>query len=133
MTVEMAVAFPALIIVAVIAVNAFSFFHDCAVFDRVAREAVRVYATAPAYGQDIGQSAALVQQDIRSQLDADNLDVSVSTGSAGMDFDAYTATLEYSPTLFGLGLRSSVFGVSLPRLSHSATYVVDRYRPGVFA
>ena len=56
MTVEMAVAMPALIVVAVIAVNACTFFYQCAVFDRVVHEAVRVYATSPAYGEGPGQA-----------------------------------------------------------------------------
>ena len=131
MTIELAIAMPALIIVAVIAVNALTFFADCAVFDRVAHEAVRVYATAPAYGQSAGQSCALVEQAIREAVDQPNIDVSVSHGTTGFDFDQYTAVIEYSPTLFGLGLRSEVFGVALPTLSHSTTYVVDSYKPGV--
>lgn len=131
MTVELAVAMPVLIIVAVIAVNAITFFAECAVFDRVAHEAVRVHAAAPAYGQGPGQSCALVEQDIRSALDADNLDVSVSSCSAGFDCEQFTATLTFHPTLFGLGLRSEVFGVALPALSHTTSYVVDVYKAGV--
>ncbi len=131
MTVELAVAMPVLIIVAVIAVNALSFFVDCAVFDRVAHEAVRVYATAPAYGQDAGQSCSLVEQAIVTALDQDNVDVTVEQGSYGFDFNRYTATIVFHPTLFGLGLRSEVFGVPLPTLSHSSTYIVDSYKPGV--
>ena len=131
MTIELAVAMPVLIVVAVIAVNACAFFADCAVFDRVAHEAVRVHAAAPAYGQGADQSCALVQQAIADVLDVPNVDVSVSHGSTGFDFDQYTATIEYHPTLFGLGLRSEVFGVPLPALTHSTTYVVDTYKPGV--
>ena len=131
MTVELVVALPVLIIVAVMAVNAMTFFGECAVFDRVACEAVRVHAAAPAYGQDAGQSAALVEQAIRSQLDAPNLGVSVSHGVTDPDLDEFKATLEFSPTLFGMGLRSEVLGVPLPRLKHEVRYVVDSYRPGV--
>lgn len=133
MTIELAVALPVLIIVAAIAMNALTFFHDCAVFDRVAHEAVRTHATSPAYGEGIGQCSARVEQDIRAQLDASNLNVSVAHGTAGIDYDAYTATLEYSPTLFGRSLTSSVFGVSMPTMTHTATYVVNRYKPGVIA
>lgn len=131
MTVELAVAMPVLIVVAVIAANALTFFAECAVFDRVAHEAVRVNAAAPAYGQGPGQSCALVEQDIRSVLDADNLDVSVSCGSVGFDCEQFSATLSFYPTLFGMGLRSEVFGVALPTLSHTTSYVVDVYKPGV--
>ena len=133
MTIELAVALPVLIVVAVVAVNAMTFFSDCAVFDRVAHEAVRVHAASPAYGQDVGQTCALVEQTIESQLDASNLSVSVAHGVIDADFDEYTATLEFAPTLFGMGLRSEVFGVSLPRLKHVTRYVVDSYRSGVIA
>ena len=131
MTIEVAVALPVLIVVAVIAVNAMTFFSECAAFDRLVHEAVRVHATAPAYRQGADQSCALVEQAVRGQLDADNLSISVAHGVTGADFDEYTATLEYYPTLFGLGLRSEVFGVSLPHLSHETRLVVDSYRPGV--
>ena len=43
----------------------------------------------------------------------------------------FTATIEFSPTLFGLGLKSSVFGVSLPHLEHAVSLTVDPYKPGV--
>lgn len=131
MTIELAVAMPVLIIVAVIAVNAITFFADCAVFDRVAHEAVRVYAAAPAYGQGPDQSCALVEENIVAALDAENIEVEVSHGVTGFDFDQYTATLVFHPTLFGLGLRSEVFGVALPSLTHATSYVVDTYKAGV--
>lgn len=131
MTVEMAVAMPALIVVAVIAVNACTFFYQCAVFDRVAHEAVRVYAASPAYGEGSGQTCASVEQAVRSQLDDQNLDVSVAYAKVGADFDEYRVTLSLQPTLFGMGLRSEVFGVSMPQLEHTTSYVVDSYKPGV--
>ena len=131
MTVELAVAFPVLIVVAVIAVNACTFLGECAVFDRVAHDAVRVHAASPAYRQSNAQSCSLVEQEIRSAIDANNIDVSVSCSSAGLDFQRFTATLRFSPTLFGMGLRSEVFGVHLPQLVHSSSYVVDVYKAGV--
>ena len=130
-TIELAIAMPVLIIVAVIAVNAMTFFSQCAVFDRVAAEAVRVHATSPPYGQTVDQAASLVKQEVKSQLDAENLEVEVSHGVIGTDFDEFTATLRFYPTLFGMGLRSQVLGVSLPCLTHEAKYVVDSYKPGV--
>lgn len=131
MTVELVVALPALIIVAVIAVNVLTFLVDCAEFDRVAHSAVRIHAVSPAGGQGPAQSCANVQGEIESALDARNLSVSVSHSSIGADLDEYRATLRYSPTLFGMGMRSSVFGVAMPELVHETTYVVDAYKPGV--
>ena len=132
MTIELAVALPVMIAVAMICVNALTFFEQCAVFDRAAHEAVRVHAAAPAYGQGYGQTCALIEADVRAALGARNVQVSVAHSAAERDLDRYTATLEFSPTLFGMGLRSSVFGVSMPGLSHSSVYVVDSYKPGLF-
>ena len=121
MTVELAVVFPVLLAVAVIAANALLFFSECAAFDRVAREAVRVHAASPACGQGLEQSCALVSQTVEQAFDRPCLGTRV----------AVTATIEFSPTLFGLGLKSSVFGVSLPHLEHAVSLTVDPYKPGV--
>ncbi len=131
MTIELAIAIPVLIIVAVIAVNALTFFVQCAEFDRVTHEAVRTYAVSPSYGQGIDQSCTQIEQAIRDAIDESNIDIQVNYGGAGFDFNSFTATLEYHPTLFGLGLRSEVFGVALPTLSHTTSYVVDVYKPGL--
>lgn len=131
MTIELAVAFPVLIVVAVIAVNALTFFSECAAFDNAFRDGVRVYATSPASGQGIEQSVALVQSDLAAAFDAPNEEARVSVEGAAGGHTRFTGTLEYAPTLFGLGLRSSVFGIALPPLTHAASIAVDCYKPGV--
>ena len=131
MTIELAAAIPVLIVVAMIATNAMTFFGQCAIFDRAAHEAIRVYAAAPAYGQNPSQSCALIEEAIASALESKNVDVSVACSSAGRDLECYRATLEFSPTLFGMGLRSHAFGVAMPYLSHTTELVVDSYKPGV--
>ena len=131
MTVELAVAMPVLIVVALIAVNGCTFMADCAVFDRVSQEAIRVHAPSPAYRQTTARSCELIEQEIRSVMDAKNVNVSVACSHEALDFERFTATLEYSPTLFGIGMRSSAFGVELPRATHSTSLVVDVYKPGV--
>ena len=131
MTVELAVAMPVLIIVAVIAVNACTFLAECATFDRVAHQAVRVHAASPSYGQGVEQSCALIEEEVREALSDGPFDVSVGHSATGADLDEFTVVLEYHPTLFGMGLRSQVFGVEMPALTHTVTYVVDVYKPGV--
>ena len=131
MTVELAVAFPVMIAVAVISMNALLFFSECAAFDRLACQAVRVNAAAPAYGVGPSQTAGLVQQELEGSFDRSYLGVSVAAVQVGFDYTEYSATLEFAPTLFGMGLKDSVFGVSLPHLRHTVSYVVDPYRPGV--
>lgn len=131
MTIELACAMPVLLVVALMAVNALTFFGQCAVFDRVAHEAVRVHAAAPAYRQAAGQSCALIEADIRNALQVPDADISVTHSSTGADLDCYTASLSAAPTLFGRAMRTRVFGVAVPRLVHTTRYVVDSYKPGV--
>lgn len=131
MTIELAAALPVLLVVALLAANALTFFGQCAVFDRAAHQAVRVHAAAPAYNQGSSATCALVEADIRQALGVANVDVSVACSAAGRDLERYTATLSLSPTLFGYGLRSHVFGVQMPHLTHVTEYVVDSYKPGV--
>ena len=50
MTVEFMVAFPCMIIVALIATNALLFFSECASFDRAFRQSVCTYAASPGHG-----------------------------------------------------------------------------------
>ena len=131
MTVELAVAFPVMIVVAVVVVNALLFFSDCAAFDRLACDAVRVHAVAPAYGTGLHQACGQIQQELVSSFDRENLSVAVESAPYGFDYTRYSATLEFAPTLFGLGLKDEVFGVRMPHLRHTVTYVVDPYRSGV--
>jgi len=131
MTVEFVVVFPILIIVAVIAVNALLLFSECAVFDRIARDAMRVHAASPTYGQSLDQSVAQIEQTIAGQLDSDYLSTKVSASRTGWGHTAFCAELTFSPTLFGMGLRSSVFGIELPKLHHRVTMTLDCYKPGV--
>lgn len=131
MTVEFALAFPVMVIVAVIAVNALLFFADCAQFDRVARDAVRIHGSSPGYGQSLDESIGLVAEAIETSLDTERLEVSVSADGRSLGHTRFTATLRSAPSFFGLNLKSSVFGVALPALEHSVSMTIDSYKPGV--
>lgn len=133
MTVEFVVMFPVVVIVAVVAVNALLFFSECAAFDRVARDAVRVHAASPAYGQGLEQSKAQVQTALDEAFCRPYLDARVSVEGGNFGHVTFVAVLEFYPTLFEMGLKSQVFGVSLPHLEHSVSYTVDVYKPGVLA
>lgn len=130
-TVEIAIAFPVVIIVAVIAMNAMLFLSECAQFDRVVRQSIRTYAAAPAYGETTAQINARIQSSIEEAFQEPHVSVSVSSEGAAFGYTTYTATLEFAPTLFGFGLKGDVFGVGLPVLRHKAALTVDTYRPGV--
>lgn len=131
MTVEFMVTLPVMLIVAFIAVNALLFFSECAAFDRIAKEAVRIYATSPAYEQTTEQSLAQIETLLNDSFDKEYLSCEVSVSGGFTGYETYTATLRFSPTLFGLGLRNEILGVSLPTLNHATSLTVDPYKPGV--
>lgn len=130
-TVEMAVMLPAALALAVIVVNALLFFSDCAAFDRAFRNAVRVYATSPAYDQDVSDSCALVEQALASTLDVERLRVDVEARGVGAGHLAFTGTLSCTPSLFGRGAIDEIFGVRVPQLVHRAHLTIDQCKPGV--
>ncbi len=130
MTMGLMAALPAMIIMVAIAVNALTFFSECAKFDRVARNAVRVCATSPAYGQGLSQSIAAIDTMIEGQM-GEGVECEVTASGGGTGFTTFTATMSYAPHLFGLGLRDEVFGVALPRLRHETGLTVDSYKPGM--
>ncbi len=131
MTVEFVVLFPAMLLVALTAVNAVLFLSDCAAFDRVFRNAVCTYAASPAYGQGPDQSSALVQAALEEQFAADNLGVQVSSSGTEGGIVSFSGRLSFEPTLFGKGRLEGAFGVSFPALSHESKLSVSAYKPGV--
>ena len=68
---------------------------------------------------------------LSAAFDAENEAVRVSAEAVSGGHTRFTGTLEYMPTLFGLGLRSTVFGIPLPPLTHAVSIAVDCYKPGV--
>lgn len=132
MTVELVVALPVLIAVAVVVVNACLLLSECAAFDRVASDAVRAFATSPAFGEEGSVACGEIAEELDRNFSRDHLSTGVAAESGADGMTTYRMTLEFSPTLFGLGFKSEVFGVSLPRLTHTVSLTVDPYKPGVF-
>lgn len=126
MTVELCVVFPVVIIVALIAVNALLFFADCAQLDRVARNAVTTLASSPPLDEDPAVLAAKVEALVREETNAQDITCQYEESSG---IGRFCVTASFEATLFGRGLRSSIFGVSLPRLQHSTALAVDTYSP----
>ena len=131
MTIEFVVALPVMLVVAVVAVNACTFFGICAGFDNDFRDAVRIRATSPAYGQDLAQSSTLIEEDLARACRAANVRARVEARAVSQGHTTFTGTVKYEPTLFGLGLRSEVLGVSMPALLHREEITIDCYKPGV--
>lgn len=125
MTVELAVVFPVMVAVGFICVNAFVFMGDCAAFDEVARDAIRLQADD---GGDLAQCAADVRIRIEEGISMEHERVSVTCERAGTGHMKYTAATSFSPP-FLRGVR--VFGVEVPKLKHELTFFVSPYRAGV--
>lgn len=124
-TVEFAVVFPVLVAVAFIAANALVFLGDCAAFDSIVRDAVRLQADDGFEGQ---QGAVEVCARVEGALDMPHERVQVTCSRVGVGHVRYTAETAFSPPF----LRGvSVFGVSVPPLKHEVSFVVSPYRKGV--
>lgn len=125
MTVEAAVVFPVLLIVGFISVNAFVFLGDCAAFDIVARDAIRLQADD---GSNCSQCAAEVCARIEEGLAMDYEAVSVSCERTSAGHMAYKAKISFSPPFL---CDVQVFGVRAPALEHELSFFVSPYRAGV--
>lgn len=130
-TVELAIMFPVVLVVAVIAVNAIMYFSECSKFDRTVKQTISMLGTSPGYGENSQNVKANLQKSLDEVFDKEYLEVSTSLESVSGDFNKYSAELKMHPTLFGLGLKSQVFGVSLPTLNHKQELVIETYKPGV--
>lgn len=137
MTVELCTVIPVCLIVAAIVMNALTFFSECATFDRIGRNAVRIAASSPADGESTSEMEAKILQLIESEMEGAQVTCEVrgrqvgdGLGASVLGFTTFELTYAYAPTLFGLTLRSSIFGISLPELHHSVSLAVDSYTPG---
>lgn len=132
MTVELAVVFPVLIIVAVIVVNALQFFGICAAFDRASHQTIRVYAASPAYGWDPATCCARIEQSLEAAFaENEGTTIAVEMQALGVGLQEFTSRIEYLPSIFGMSVQGDVFGIALPRLVHTSRFVVESYRPGI--
>ena len=75
--------------------------------------------------------ASAVKDELERAVGAQNVVVSVRVEDTEFGLDRFTARMEYSPTLFGLGLRREIFGIALPPMTREVSMVVDAYKPGV--
>ena len=137
MTVELCIVIPVCLIIAAIVVNSLSFFAACAEFDRISRNAVRAVAAAPSDGQTTAAMSAQIVELVEAEMDGARVSCTAEGRTIGdgfsvnsLGYTTFEVAFEYEPTLFGLPLRGSVFGISLPMLSHRIALAVDSYTPG---
>lgn len=129
-TVGLVAIIPAAIAVAAIAINALLFFSECAKFDRVASNAIRVCAASPNYGQGVDQSVTSIDELIEAEMGA-NTRCEVAAHRTAGGYTTFTATLFYDPNLFGAKLRKELFGIELGSLTHQISLTIDTYKPGI--
>lgn len=129
MTVELCIVFPVVIIIAVIAVNALLFFGQCASFDRAARNAIRVVAASPSTKEAPADLAARIEAVVETELQLDAGMVECVALAAEDGVSRFRIAHSFTPTLFGMGLRTQIWGVPIPQLSHATELAVDMYAP----
>lgn len=129
-TVELAVALPVLLAVALVMSNALLYLSECARFDRLARNAIRICAASPAYGEDAGACASAAERLLESQMSEGGVTCSVSV-SADAGLLRFVASMDYRPVFLGAHMREEVFGVPITPLRHEVALVVDPYDAGV--
>lgn len=143
MAVEVMVVLPVVIALIIVMVDTMVYLGDCARFDRVAAEAVRVHAGSPSSAEyGVLDNAAEVRNEIEAAMpDSGHLSYEVSSqgalasGVSGpgilLSFvpqpRVYTCTLLFSPWPFSHG----AFGVQPLQVVHRKAFAVDPYRPGV--
>ncbi len=130
MTVELCAVLPVVIVIAAILVNVMTFFGECAEFDRVARNSVRLCSSSLPEGADASSVSGNIVAMICAEMESDDVSCESSGPLGAQGYVTYSLEYSYTPTLFGLPLRATVFGVTMPKISHSIQMAVDPYAPG---
>lgn len=129
-TVELAFVIPLLLVLLVIVTNCMMFFSDCAAFDRISRNTIRVIAASPSNSMTTSALCAQIEEQLASSFDDECTHVSVNADTEIGSRVCFNASLFYEPNLFGVSFENNVFGVSLPNIKHTSSLVVDVYRVG---
>lgn len=143
MAVEVMVVLPVVVALIIVVVDTMVYLGDCARFDRVAAEAVRVHAGSPSSAEyGVVDNTAEVKNEIEAAMpNSDHLSYAVTSQgalSAGLSGyggvlsfipqpQVYICALVFSPWPFSHG----AFGAHPLQITHSRSFVVDPYHPGV--
>ncbi len=129
MSIEFVVAFPVMLIIALILCNACLCISECASFDRLSKDAIRTFGTSPTYEQRIGDCASDIQSHLSASFEKEYLSVDVQAEQCAANQVRYVAHLNFYPTLFGRSFSGNVFGVQITPISHESSLVVQPYQP----
>lgn len=125
MTIEFAVVFPVLVLVAFVALQGIAFAGDCVAFDTVARDAIRRQADD---GYEGAVGAGEVAASIEKALGFEHIEVEAACGKNLAGHVRYEVTMLYTPPLLK---GVTVFGANVPRLTHRVSLTISPYRKGV--
>lgn len=145
MAVELAVLMPVIIVVGLIVYNLMRYTELCALFDRVALDAVVSQGVAPSGTLADWAATDAVRSCIEDSLPRDRVEIAVEVrgvsgerggGRSGLSFPIspllteFCCTLRYQPWPASFSIAGVPYGSPLV-LTHERTLVVDRYRSGV--
>lgn len=149
MTVELAICIPVILAIVGISLNVLGYLNVCARFDRVAADAVRSQASSAGYGEEgIALAASRVRSTIESAFQSGGgegfnveFEVHVTSLGSGQEetasgesisfsmlsrLERYECTVTYHPWPF-----SQIVFLSFFELTHTRSYTIDPFRPGV--
>lgn len=130
MTVEIAVVFPVVIVIAVILFNALSFASLCGSFDRLAKNEIRSICSSLSLEESEEENFDALVRNLNERFHDENVSVTCKKRHLSNSFMEYTCELNFFPTLFGMELKKSTFGIELPPLKHIQRHVVDQKKEG---
>lgn len=144
MAVELAVLVPVVIVVGLTIFNLMRFIEVCAIFDRVALDAVVSQGVAPNGEQTEIAAVGAVRSCIEDALSSSRCSVSVSARDVatfgrptrGLTFPVsplltdFVCTLTYRPWPSSFVIAGVTYDSPIA-LTHSRSIVIDRFRPGV--
>lgn len=139
--VELACLMPVVLVTAIVVFNLVRFVEACAVFDRVALDAVVSQGTAPEGEQSLVSSVEAVRSGLSdAMVDMGSCEVEVSavplsqSAGSGILVNPLLTRFECTLRFYPWPLSFSVFGIDarIPvALVHKKSLVVDRFRSGV--
>lgn len=131
-TVELAIVFPVVLIVAFICINALMFISECAKYDRLYKIEISSISISPGSGQDIVAVKNKIKEKIQSQFNSGYEEVDIACSQVEGGFWLFDSEFTFYPNIFGRSIRGDIFGISLFNLKHKSKMIVDSYKPGVF-
>lgn len=130
--IEFAIAFPVLIIVSLITLNALLFASDCARFDNIAKNSIRSHASSPSFDEESSQSEKLIVSELQESFSDKFYKLKVSSTKDNV-YHTYRVELQFYPTYFSESPLHHVFNVVFSPLKHECSLTLNPYRPSILS